>query len=53
MGRWLEEFVYHASLSPWIFILAALISFVIALLTVSFQTIRAASRNPVHALKYE
>jgi putative ABC transport system permease protein len=53
MSRWLEDYAYHARLSPWIFILAAIISLFIALLTVSFQTIRAASRNPVNALKYE
>jgi len=53
MSRWLEGFVYHTRLSPWIFILAAIISLLIALLTVSFQTLRAASRNPVDALKYE
>jgi hypothetical protein len=53
MSRWLEGYAYHARLSPWIFILAAVISLFIALVTVSFQTIRAAYRNPVEALKYE
>jgi putative ABC transport system permease protein len=53
MSRWLESYVYHTRLSPWIFILAALISLLIALLTVSLQTLRAAARNPVEALKYE
>jgi putative ABC transport system permease protein len=53
MSRWLAGYAYHARLSPWIFILAAVISLFIALVTVSFQTIRAAYRNPVEALKYE
>jgi len=53
MSRWLESYAYHARLAPWIFLLAAVISLFIALVTVSFQTIRAASRNPVNALKYE
>jgi len=53
MSRWLENYSYHARLEPWIFILAALISVFIALLTISFQTGKAASRNPVTALKYE
>jgi putative ABC transport system permease protein len=53
MSRWLDGYVYHTGLSPWIFILAGLISIFIALITVSFQTIRAANRNPMEALKYE
>jgi putative ABC transport system permease protein len=53
MNRWLDGYAYHARLSPWILILAAILSLLIAFLTVSFQTLRAASRNPVNALKYE
>jgi putative ABC transport system permease protein len=53
MSRWLEGFAYHTRLSPWIFVLAAVISLFIALVTISFQTLRAAGRNPVEALKYE
>lgn len=53
MNRWLEGYAYHTRLSPWIFFLAGFISLFIALLTVSIQTIRAAFRNPVEALKYE
>jgi predicted permease len=53
MGRWLGEYAYHARLAPWIFLLAAAISLIIALGTVSFQSIRAANRDPVRALKYE
>jgi putative ABC transport system permease protein len=40
-------------LQPWVFILGALIIFVIILLTTSLQTLKAAKRNPVEALRYE
>jgi putative ABC transport system permease protein len=53
MSRWLQQYVYSTRLSLWIFLLAAMISLVITLVTVSIQTFRAASRNPVEALKYE
>jgi putative ABC transport system permease protein len=53
MSRWLDGYAYHARLSAWIFILAGAISLLIAMVTVSFQTVRAAYRNPVEALKYE
>lgn len=53
MNRWLEGYAYHTRLSPWIFILSGLLSLFIALVTVSYQTLRAASRNPVKAIKYE
>lgn len=53
MHDWLERFVSHIELSWWIFIMAAVLSISIALLTISLQTIRAASINPVKALRYE
>ena len=53
MNRWLQDYAYHTSLSAWIFLLAAVISLFIALVTISYQTIRTASRNPVNAIKYE
>jgi putative ABC transport system permease protein len=53
MNKWLQNFVYKTSLSWWIFVLAAVVASVIALLTVSWQSWRAASRNPVEALRYE
>lgn len=53
VNRWLEGFVYRISI-PWeIFILAMLFSFVVALLTISLQTISAARKNPVKSLRYE
>ena len=53
MNKWLENFAYKTELSWWIFALAGLLALGIALLTVSFQSWKAASRNPVEALRYE
>ncbi len=53
MHRWLENFAYKTELSWWIFALAGVAAFVIALLTVSWQSWKAATRNPVEALRYE
>ncbi len=53
MNRWLQNFAYKTTLSWWIFALAGVIALGIALFTVSWQTWRAASRNPVEALRYE
>ncbi|NCB06620.1 MAG: FtsX-like permease family protein [Bacteroidia bacterium] len=53
MNKWLESFAYKTTLSWWIFALAGLLALGIALLTVSFQSWKAATRNPVEALRYE
>ena len=53
MNKWLENFAYKTTLSWWIFALAGLASLLVALITVSWQSWRAASRNPVEALRYE
>jgi len=53
MHKWLENFAYKTELSWWIFALAGLLAFLIALLTVSWQSWRVATRNPVEALRYE
>jgi putative ABC transport system permease protein len=53
MHRWLQNFVYKTELSWWVFLLAGLIAFGIALLTVNWQSWRTARRNPVEALRYE
>ncbi|MDO5666005.1 MAG: ABC transporter permease, partial [Bacteroidia bacterium] len=53
MNRWLENFTYKTELSWWVFALAGLTSLLVALLTVSWQSWRAASRNPVEALRNE
>ncbi|MBN1940005.1 MAG: ABC transporter permease [Candidatus Aminicenantes bacterium] len=53
MSRWLQGFAYRAALNPWSFILSGLVSLAIALATVAGLSIRAASANPVRALRYE
>ncbi len=53
MHKWLENFAYKTELSWWIFALAGLLTLGIALLTVSFQSWKAASRNPIESLRYE
>jgi len=53
MHKWLENFAYKTNLSWWIFALAGLLALGIALLTVSWQSWKAATRNPVEALRYE
>lgn len=53
MSRWLENFAYKTTLSWWIFALAGIASLLVALLTVSWQSWRAATRNPVESLRYE
>lgn len=53
MNKWLQNFAYRAGISLWVFVASAALAFVISLLTVSYQTIRAASTNPVNSLRYE
>ncbi|HEX2920057.1 MAG TPA: ABC transporter permease [Bacteroidales bacterium] len=53
MQKWLQGFAYRTSLSWWVFAMAGMISFLIALITVSWQSWRAATTNPVEAIRYE
>jgi putative ABC transport system permease protein len=53
MHKWLEGFAYRTTLSWWIFALSGLLVLGIALLTVSWQSWKAATRNPVETLRYE
>jgi putative ABC transport system permease protein len=53
MTRWLQNFTYRTELSWWIFALAGIVAMGIALLTVSWQSWKAATRNPAEALRYE
>jgi putative ABC transport system permease protein len=53
MQQWLTGFAYKTALSWWVFALAGLAALVITLVTVSWQSWRAATRNPVEALRYE
>ncbi|MBI9068024.1 MAG: ABC transporter permease [Salinivirgaceae bacterium] len=53
LGKWLENFAYKTELNWWVFLIAALATLIVALLTVSWQTYRAARRNPIESLRYE
>jgi putative ABC transport system permease protein len=53
MYKWLENFAFKTSLSWWVFAIAGATALFIALLTVSWQSWRAATKNPVESLRYE
>ena len=53
MHRWLQDFAFRTSIQWWIFLLAGCVAFVIALLTVSTQAIKAALANPIKNLRTE
>lgn len=52
-NKWLQGFAYRTTIGLWIFILAAAMVLFIALLTVSYQSFKAATSNPIDSLKYE
>lgn len=53
MDQWLNTFAYRIGLNVWLYVLAAFAAILIALITVSTQTIRAAMSNPSNTLRYE
>ena len=53
MQVWLQNFAYKTSIGSWIFILSAALSLVIALITVGYQSVKAALADPVKSLRYE
>ena len=53
MNKWLEDFAYRISISWWTFALAGILALAIALLTVSYQAIKAALKNPIKSLRTE
>jgi len=53
MSKWLQNFAYKTGMSWWVFALSGLVMLVISFTTVTWQSWRAASRNPVEALRYE
>ena len=53
MNKWLQNFAYRIEHTGWIFLLSGLTAFIIAALTVSYQTIKTARTNPVESLRYE
>jgi ABC-type antimicrobial peptide transport system permease subunit len=53
MNKWLQSFVYRINISWWVFVIAGVAALLIALITVSFQAIKAAVANPVKSLRTE
>jgi putative ABC transport system permease protein len=53
MNKWLQNFAYHINISWWVFVMAALFAIFIAVITISFQSIKAAMANPVESLRTE
>jgi putative ABC transport system permease protein len=53
MNNWLEDFAYHTKIDWWVYFVSAFAALGIALLTVTWQTWHAATRNPIEALRYE
>jgi ABC-type antimicrobial peptide transport system permease subunit len=53
MRHWLQNFAYRVSIQPWIFLSSAAAALFIALLTISFQVLKAALADPVDSLRYE
>jgi putative ABC transport system permease protein len=51
MSRWLQDFAYRIQISPWMFIIAGLFAIFIAIITISFQAIKAAIANPAKSLR--
>ena len=53
VSRWLDNFAYRTDIGIFIFVLAGIVSLFLAVLTVSYHTIKAARANPVKSLRYE
>ena len=53
MQNWLEGYAYRISINAWAFVIAGTIAIAIALLTISFQALKAAKANPVKSLRTE
>lgn len=53
MDQWLQDFAYRINIAWWVFVLAGSLALTIAWFTVSFQSVKAALKNPVDALRYE
>ena len=53
MRQWLQNFAYKTSITLWIFLLAGGLAVVIAVMTIAYQSIKAALNNPVDSLRFE
>jgi putative ABC transport system permease protein len=52
-NKWLQQYAYHINIEWWVFIISGLAAILIALVTVSYQSLRAAMTNPVKSLRTE
>jgi len=50
---WLESFAYRIEVQPWVFVMGGIVSIVVAWMTVSYQSLKAAHTSPVTSLRYE
>ena len=53
MNRWLQNFAYRESINIWMFVSSMIFVFVIAIISVGYQVVKAARKNPVNSLRYE
>jgi len=53
MKNWLQDFAYRVNIGVWTFVLSAILALLIALLTVLYQSVKAAIANPVNSIRYE
>jgi putative ABC transport system permease protein len=53
MDQWLSTFAFHIDIGVGVFLLAAILSAFVALITISYQSVSAAFTNPIDALRYE
>jgi len=53
VNNWLQDYAYHMTLKATPFLIASALTFIVAFLTVGFQAMKAARKNPVDALRYE
>jgi len=53
LNWWLESFAYRVEIQPWIFLLGGMAAILVAWITVSYQSLKAASTSPITSLRYE
>ncbi|MEP6749209.1 MAG: hypothetical protein ABJB86_15855 [Bacteroidota bacterium] len=53
MSKWLQDYPYHTSIHWWVFALVGMFAIIVSVMTVSFQSIKAAMANPVKSLRTE
>jgi putative ABC transport system permease protein len=53
LTKWLESFAYRITINPFLFFLGGILALIIALITISYHTVRSARANPVKSLRYE